>query len=73
MSSQNPTLWIKQLYYAYWNSTYLSITMESPAGGDLMTMLVKYDTFSEDATRFCVVECIIVIEVAHDNLDFIHR
>jgi len=38
-----------------------------------MTMLVKYNTFSEDVTRFYITECVIAIELAHDNLDFVHR
>jgi hypothetical protein len=37
-----------------------------------MTMLIKYDTFSEDVTRFYIAECVLAIEVVH-NLGFIHR
>jgi len=46
--------------------------MEFLAGGDLMTMLIKYDTFSEDVTRFYIAECVLAIEAVH-NLGFIHR
>ncbi|KAG5220094.1 Serine/threonine-protein kinase [Salix suchowensis] len=41
-------------------------------GGDLMTMLMKYDVFSEDVTRFYMAECILAIEAVH-NLGYIHR
>jgi len=37
-----------------------------------MTMLIKYDTFSEDVTRFYIAECVLAIEAVH-NLGFIHR
>ena len=37
-----------------------------------MTMLIKYDTFSEDVTRFYIAECALAIEAVH-SLGFIHR
>lgn len=37
-----------------------------------MTMLIKYDTFSEDVTRFYIAECVLAIEAVH-QLGFIHR
>lgn len=46
--------------------------MEFLPGGDLMTMLIKYDTFSEDVTRFYIAECVLAIEAVH-QLGFIHR
>jgi protein-serine/threonine kinase len=46
--------------------------MEFLPGGDLMTMLIKYDTFSEDVTRFYMAECVMAIEAVH-SLGFIHR
>jgi hypothetical protein len=46
--------------------------MEFLPGGDLMTMLMKYDVFSEDVTRFYMAECILAIEAVH-NLGYIHR
>ena len=45
--------------------------MEFLPGGDLMTMLIKYDTFSEDVTRFYIAECVLAIEAVH-QLGFIH-
>jgi protein-serine/threonine kinase len=46
--------------------------MEFLPGGDLMTMLMKYDVFSEDVTRFYMAECILAIEAVHE-LGYIHR
>lgn len=64
--------WVVQLYYSFQDPTYLYLIMEFLAGGDLMTMLIKYDTFSEDVTRFYIAECVLAIEAVH-NLGFIHR
>jgi serine/threonine protein kinase len=38
----------------------------------LLNRLIKYDTFSEDVTKFYMAECILAIEAVH-NLGFIHR
>jgi serine/threonine protein kinase len=46
--------------------------MEFLPGGDLTTMLIKYDSFSEDVTLFYMAECILAIEAVH-NLGYIHR
>src|ERR1700734_566846 len=48
------------------------LIMEFLPGGDLMTMLMKYDVFSEDVTRFYMAECILAIEAVH-ALGYIHR
>lgn len=37
-----------------------------------MTMLIKYDIFSEDATRFYIAECVLAIADIH-KMGFIHR
>ncbi|KAF8195864.1 kinase-like domain-containing protein [Mycena galopus ATCC 62051] len=64
--------WIVQLYYSFQDPIYLYLVMEFLPGGDLMTMLIKYDTFSEDVTRFYMAECVLAIEAVH-QLGFIHR
>ncbi|KAJ9051851.1 Serine/threonine-protein kinase [Entomophthora muscae] len=46
--------------------------MEFLPGGDLMTMLIKYDIFPDDWTRFYMAECILALEAIH-KLGFIHR
>ena len=64
--------WVVQLFYSFQDPSYLYLIMEFLPGGDLMTMLIKYDTFSEDVTRFYMAECVLAIEAVH-NLGFIHR
>lgn len=64
--------WVVQLYYSFQDTQWLYLLMEYLPGGDLMTMLIKYDTFSEDVTRFYMAECILAIEAVH-KLGFIHR
>ncbi|TDL29494.1 kinase-like protein [Rickenella mellea] len=64
--------WVVQLFYSFQDPTYLYLIMEFLPGGDLMTMLIKYDTFSEDVTRFYIAECVLAIEAVH-KLGFIHR
>ncbi|KAI0771643.1 kinase-like protein [Trametes elegans] len=64
--------WVVQLYYSFQDPQYLYLIMEFLPGGDLMTMLIKYDTFSEDVTRFYIAECVLAIEAVH-SLGFIHR
>lgn len=46
--------------------------MEFLPGGDMMTLLIKFDIFAEDMTRFYIAECVLAIESIH-QLNFIHR
>ncbi|KAH9049594.1 AGC/NDR protein kinase [Lactarius hengduanensis] len=64
--------WVVQLFYSFQDPSYLYLIMEFLPGGDLMTMLIKYDTFSEDVSRFYMAECVLAIEAVH-SLGFIHR
>ncbi|KAF9935103.1 Serine/threonine-protein kinase [Mortierella alpina] len=68
--SESP--WVVQLYYSFQDPQYLYLIMEFLPGGDLMTMLIQYDTFSEDVTRFYIAECVLAIEDIH-KMGFIHR
>ncbi|KIJ56684.1 hypothetical protein M422DRAFT_149129 [Sphaerobolus stellatus SS14] len=70
--AESNSAWVVQLYYSFQDSAYLYLIMEFLPGGDLMTMLIKYDTFSEDVTRFYIAECVLAIEAVH-KLGFIHR
>ena len=70
--AENKSPWVVNLYYSFQDSKYLYLLMEFLPGGDLMTMLIKYDTFSEDVTRFYIAECILAIEAVH-SLGFVHR
>lgn len=64
--------WVVSLYYSFQDSQYLYLIMEYLPGGDLMTMLIRWQIFTEDITRFYMAECVLAIEAIH-KLGFIHR
>lgn len=64
--------WVVSLYYSFQDSQYLYLIMEFLPGGDLMTMLIRWQIFTEDITRFYMAECVLAIEAIH-KLGFIHR
>ncbi|EGV62148.1 Serine/threonine-protein kinase CBK1 [Yamadazyma tenuis ATCC 10573] len=64
--------WVVSLYYSFQDSQYLYLIMEFLPGGDLMTMLIRWQVFTEDITRFYMAECVLAIEAIH-KLGFIHR
>ncbi len=64
--------WVVKLYVTFQDAQFLYMLMEFLPGGDLMTMLIKYEIFSEDITRFYMAEMIMAIEAVH-KLGFIHR
>ncbi|KAF9057554.1 AGC/NDR protein kinase [Panaeolus papilionaceus] len=70
--AESDSPWVVKLFYSFQDPSHLYLIMEFLPGGDLMTMLIKYDTFSEDVTRFYIAECVMAIEAVH-KLGFIHR
>ncbi|KAF2667660.1 serine/threonine-protein kinase cot-1 [Microthyrium microscopicum] len=64
--------WVVKLHTTFQDPTFLYMLMEFLPGGDLMTMLIKYEIFSEDITRFYMAEIVLAIEAVH-KLGFIHR
>jgi len=64
--------WIIRLFYSFQDPQYLYLIMEYVPGGDLMTQLIKYDTFTEPQTVFYVAETILAIDSIH-KLHYIHR
>jgi len=70
--AESDSQWVVKLYTTFQDSTFLYMLMEFLPGGDLMTMLIKYDTFSEDITRFYMAELVLAIEAVH-KMGFIHR
>lgn len=64
--------WVVKLHTTFQDATFLYMLMEYLPGGDLMTMLIKYEIFSEDITRFYMAEITLAIEAVH-KLGFIHR
>ncbi|CBX92868.1 hypothetical protein LEMA_P055740.1 [Plenodomus lingam JN3] len=64
--------WVVKLHTTFQDNTFLYMLMEFLPGGDLMTMLIKYEIFTEDITRFYMAEIVLAIEAVH-KLGFIHR
>lgn len=64
--------WVVKLHTTFQDTTFLYMLMEFLPGGDLMTMLIKYEIFTEDITRFYMAEIALAIEAVH-KLGFIHR
>jgi serine/threonine kinase 38 len=69
-SSENR--WLTSLYYSFVDESHLYMVMEFLPGGDLMSLLIKEDTFSESVTRFFMAEAAHAISSVH-ALGYIHR
>ena len=54
------------------DSQNLYLIMEFLAGGDMMTLLIKKDSLSEEVTQFYIAETALAIESIHQS-GFIHR
>ena len=70
--AESDSPWVVNLYYAFQDAYYLYLIMEFLPGGDLMTMLIRWQVFTEDVTRFYIAECVLAIEAIH-KMGFIHR
>lgn len=68
--ANNP--WIVELKASFQDDSYLYLVMEYLSGGDLMTLLMEKEIFSEELSRFYIAETILAIESVH-NLNYIHR
>ncbi len=64
--------WLTVLHYSFTDETHLYMVMEFMPGGDLMSLLMKEDTFSEATTRFFMAEAAHAISSVH-ALGYIHR
>merc|ERR1719471_2145391 len=64
--------WVVKMFYSFQDSINLYLIMEFLPGGDMMTLLMKKDTLSEDCTQFYVAETALAIDYIH-KLGFIHR
>jgi serine/threonine kinase 38 len=64
--------WLTALYYSFVDETHLYMVMEYCPGGDLMSLLIKEDTFSENVTKFFMAEAAHAISSVH-ALGYIHR
>ncbi|KAI1161736.1 serine/threonine protein kinase [Nemania serpens] len=70
--AESDSPWVVKLFTTFQDANFLYMLMEFLPGGDLMTMLIKYEIFSEDITRFYIAEIVLAIEAVH-KLGFIHR
>mmetsp|Transcript_5772 Transcript_5772/g.17156 ORF Transcript_5772/g.17156 Transcript_5772/m.17156 type:complete len:743 (+) Transcript_5772:444-2672(+) len=64
--------WLTALHYSFVDETHLYMVMEYLPGGDLMSLLIKEDTFSEPVTRFFMAQAAQAIGSVH-ALGYIHR
>uniref|UniRef100_UPI00358E72F3 serine/threonine-protein kinase MRCK alpha-like isoform X1 n=2 Tax=Myxine glutinosa TaxID=7769 RepID=UPI00358E72F3 len=65
--------WITKLHYAFQDDNYLYLLMDYYAGGDLLTLLSKFDErLPEHMVRFYVTEMILAISSIH-ALGYVHR
>ena len=64
--------WVVKLYYSFQDEENLYFVMDYVPGGDLMNLLIKFQIFSEELSRFYIGELTCAIESVH-NLGFIHR
>merc|ERR1712142_15300 len=64
--------WVVKTYYSFQDTDMLYLVMEFLPGGDLMTLLMKKDTLTEEASQFYISETALAIQSIH-QLGFIHR
>ncbi|XP_042478355.1 serine/threonine-protein kinase 38-like isoform X2 [Macadamia integrifolia] len=63
---------IVKLYCSFQDEEFLYLVMEYLPGGDMMTLLMRKDTLTEDEARFYVAETVLAIESIHKH-NYIHR
>lgn len=63
---------IVKLYYSFQDAEYLYLIMEYLPGGDVMTLLIREDTLTENVARFYIGQSILAIESVHKH-NYIHR
>lgn len=61
-----------KLHYSFQDPANLYLAMEYLPGGDLMTILMKYDILTEAQTRFYIAETALAIQSVHE-LNYVHR
>ncbi|XP_005753400.1 serine/threonine-protein kinase MRCK beta isoform X2 [Pundamilia nyererei] len=65
--------WITNLHYAFQDDNYLYLVMDYYVGGDLLTLLSKFeDRLPEDMAKFYVAEMVLAIHSIHQQ-HYIHR
>lgn len=64
--------WVVKLYYSFQDDKFLYFVMDYIPGGDLMSLLIKFEIFPEDLARFYIAELVLAIESVH-RMGFVHR
>ena len=65
--------WITNLHYAFQDANYLYLVMDYYCGGDLLTLLSKFeDRLPERMAKFYIAEMVLAIDSLH-NLGYVHR
>ncbi|CAM2116301.1 serine/threonine-protein kinase MRCK beta isoform X3 [Caretta caretta] len=65
--------WITTLHYAFQDENYLYLVMDYYVGGDLLTLLSKFeDKLPEDMAKFYIGEMVLAIHSIH-QLHYVHR
>uniref|UniRef100_A0A914C6Z0 non-specific serine/threonine protein kinase n=1 Tax=Acrobeloides nanus TaxID=290746 RepID=A0A914C6Z0_9BILA len=64
--------WVVTMYFSFQDHINLYLVMEFLPGGDMMTLLIKRDTLTEEETQFYISEAALAIQAIH-NMNFIHR
>uniref|UniRef100_A0A5F8GVM0 non-specific serine/threonine protein kinase n=1 Tax=Monodelphis domestica TaxID=13616 RepID=A0A5F8GVM0_MONDO len=66
------SLWVVKMFYSFQDKLNLYLIMEFLPGGDMMTLLMKKDTLTEEETQFYIAETVLAIDSIH-QLGFLHR
>ncbi|KAL4238234.1 hypothetical protein ACF0H5_002946 [Mactra antiquata] len=65
--------WITNLHYAFQDDNYLYLVMDYYVGGDLLTLLSKFeDRMPEEMCKFYIAEMVLAINSLHE-LQYVHR
>ncbi|XP_007886493.1 serine/threonine-protein kinase MRCK beta isoform X1 [Callorhinchus milii] len=65
--------WITTLHYAFQDENYLYLVMDYYVGGDLLTLLSKFeDRLPEEMSKFYLAEMVLAIDSIH-QLHYVHR
>ncbi|NWQ97908.1 CTRO kinase, partial [Burhinus bistriatus] len=71
--SQSTSPWIPQLQYAFQDKKNLYLVMEYQPGGDLLSLLNRYeDQLDESMVQFYLAELILAIRTVH-QMGYVHR
>lgn len=63
---------IVKLYYSFQDAEYLYLIMEYLPGGDMMTLLMREDTLTENVAKFYIAQSVLAIESIHKH-NYVHR